>query len=1018
MSRLSLSKLKSNLTRELKQYYAHSGRSMPQSAPDLLFPIESFLHFCYIHGFKDHCSKRYGLLSGLHKMGRKHLKPVDYQLDNLRRRNDYFSSRMRYKEVLQNYINLPESFRMYTIDPNTDHIILLETGRDWELRKLYYNQLALEAPTSKKTSLTYDPDIKKYWFKYKNSDIHVSLETIDLPERQEVQNRKKKGGAIVATLQELILAASEMDRLIDQKKMRPQNFQERMKKVALQAFENNHLKDIDQINIHEICNVLGLVGSGKSTLMQVLAFYAVKKSYRLCLVFETTRQVLDMAIFFEALGIRTAAINGATTIQDQLDKCTHEGEMFLKSEYAEHLNGLCLLDGWIDRQSMWTTLAYGREPCFQLMSEGKNTKYLCPFYPVCPRKKDFRSIGTADLIVTNVYSFVQGRTYIMEDSIRDNLLNTALRSVDLVIFDESDQLQIKLDEIFCQKASSREILDSHRNSFQQETGRLIEGNTSPLASKFELVYVHTLNYLNEIRNLIVHDTRINSLPTLNNGRWFSGLLMTREFFNQKIFSKKLSDDLDDFNLRRKEILLFVTFRNTLIFDQNVTNVLDLVKNDYHLDDRQLVFFQFTLTLILFEKSLFQLSTILQELSEAEPDEAERLEIFRAPRRSLLKLIPTSPLGNLFGYIYDKEKQDIEIFRQFGIGRCAMLDLPWLEIDQKGRAMGPNVLLLSGSSWAHGSARYHIARPISYVLKSSADVRRFANQTSIKVVPSSFKVSGRNNKEQAIEALIRDKIALFADQLSKSGRMLVIVNSYGQCRVAQDVFQGLIPEVPVFRLIPDTASETDGGIRRSKLNHAADDDFKILIAPAASIGRGFNMIDANGHSLFSSLFFLVRPMSPPDEIVQTISVINGALYDFAARQDSAKPVGERIQALEKLAHKLWQEEFVHYYSIGNLKPRRKMEIVVSRVVLIMQLFGRLLRITDINRDPPKIFFVDGAFSGKEFDLLKEIKVYLERNINRKDVGQIVDLLYGPIYYALIGGSEHDRIYSSTRISSPT
>lgn len=83
--------------------------------------------------------------------------------------------------------------------------------------------------------------------------------------------------------------------------------------------------------------------------------------------------------------------------------------------------------------------------------------------------------------------------------------------------------------------------------------------------------------------------------------------------------------------------------------------------------------------------------------------------------------------------------------------------------------------------------------------------------------------------------------------------------------------------------------------------------------------------------------------------------------------------------------------------------QKRDIVATLFVLILQIFGRLARVTDITRPKPHVYFIDGAFRGREekpedFDCLTELGKYLEHPMTQKESAEIAQTLYAPFYKA--------------------
>ena len=109
-------------------------------------------------------------------------------------------------------------------------------------------------------------------------------------------------------------------------------------------------------------------------------------------------------------------------------------------------------------------------------------------------------------------------------------------------------------------------------------------------------------------------------------------------------------------------------------------------------------------------------------------------------------------------------------------------------------------------------------------------------------------------------------------------------------------------------------------------------------------------------------------------------------------------------LRGLVNQFWKDALADYYEVGSMPEQLKSEIVISRFILIMQIFGRLLRITNFEKTPPHIYFADAFIKSgtSNFDLLQEICKYLERLLDSDEDKELSHLLYLPFYTALKKG----------------
>ncbi len=58
--------------------------------------------------------------------------------------------------------------------------------------------------------------------------------------------------------------------------------------------------------------------------------------------------------------------------------------------------------------------------------------------------------------------------------------------------------------------------------------------------------------------------------------------------------------------------------------------------------------------------------------------------------------------------------------------------------------------------------------------------------------------------------------------------------------------------------------------------------EVLIVPLLSVGRGYNILDQNGESLFGSVFFLVRPYPIPNDMNYLVQALHSYLTQYLQR----------------------------------------------------------------------------------------------------------------------------------------
>lgn len=221
-----------------------------------------------------------------------------------------------------------------------------------------------------------------------------------------------------------------------------------------------------------------------------------------------------------------------------------------------------------------------------------------------------------------------------------------------------------------------------------------------------------------------------------------------------------------------------------------------------------------------------------------------------------KILPSSAMGNLFGMKNDPQKGLI-LYRQYAFGRALMNRMPWLRLTDKGQPAGPNVLLLSGSSWADGCLQYHVNVPVKYLLEAEEWKRRKIAESKMIDLGTAIRVSGSGSeeREENLTEVIKKIMGTIEAELRSEGKLLMIVNSYSEAQTAANYLNRLLSNGKTVACMCREADEFDKNmILRSEIADFSDHSADIMVAPAQAIERGYNIVDKDGHSAFGSVFF--------------------------------------------------------------------------------------------------------------------------------------------------------------------
>lgn len=427
--------------------------------------------------------------------------------------------------------------------------------------------------------------------------------------------------------------------------------------------------------------------------------------------------------------------------------------------------------------------------------------------------------------------------------------------------------------------------------------------------------------------------------------------------------------------------------------------------------------------------------------------------------SLSGLLPSPPLGRWRGFRTandgdsNKKSLSLAIFEYAAVGRYFVQNFDRLLEDLDGQ-QGPNVLAMSGTSWMPDSARFHFDVPVTGILEPEKSIQDAIRDSTFTYLPQIatrgknkssetkyLRISGAGkdmteNLEQVTLALAKKPDKFLSplaremdklDQLSNEGgewedraRILLLVNSYEQAQKVATLLQGSLRSDladDVFSIVrsDDDTSDWDWrpykAMKRSNVEetgHLA----KVLVAPIGAIGRGYNIVSPKtGQAAYGSIYFLIRPMTPPFDAMTMVSGINHKLDQWlkpSAKiwEESDFDILSQISLLREKARDAWQAmENGKFYRLMDDLDRK--ELAATTASSIIQACGRLVR----GGVPFRSYFVDaswvngletdgGDFIAKPIDSLlaatiERLLYYTEDEIGKALYGAFSDGLRNPL-----------------------
>lgn len=965
-------------------------------------------------------TKAYLLLHNYSLLGEVVCDETAFLLQKAHRLLHSCSSKMNWAKVLENYRNAQPEFCLYIFTEKIEKgSKVLKFARNTELAvepdraDVYFEYIRKH---KEDRHFGYANGGKySYSIKDKTSSIVYSAD-VEIPDRTPQMPisspPKKTRKTISVSTDELLASSAEMA------EKKPDDYcYSILKSNTLKAVTEGNVKSANRLEIDKITNLVGMVGSGKSTLMKVLSYHLAKADKKIVLVLDTVSSVLEMCSYLSQFGVSVSPVIGWGGREKYIDQVAKAHEKYLQNEYSKYLTAPCIIDGMAKNKSDKSSAPmFGNEPCRSLMKNKKH--YNCPYMDICPAVRMYRDVYTSNVIVTTVQGLAAIRL------LGDNklFLEYVLEQADLVVFDECDKVQKTLDEFFTPSASF--------DKFRQNAAALCSEAMNKETEALDGMEKNESGYIRKLMRSLGVCMAVREAINAYGGTWrtilsrtFSAEILYQAICRENQKNKYISDKSLE-HMRRvtigldhdkdiEHILKFALSEDDLkIFSSDISDWLtdNNCKPDKTFSDHIKLY----LVVAEFDNYIREISDSYLFLPYERKTQQELTDFLSTRFTAQQKILPSSAMGNLFGMKNDPQKGLI-LYRQYAFGRALMDRMPWLRLTEEGQPAGPNVLMLSGSSWADGCLQYHVNVPVKYLLEAEEWKRRKIAESKMIDLGTAIRVSGSGSeeREENLTEVIKKIMGTIEAELRSEGKLLMIVNSYSEAQTVANYLNRLLSNGKTVACMRREADEFDENmILRSEIADFSDHSADIMVAPAQAIERGYNIVDKDGHSAFGSVFFLVRPMEVPDEISSKCTKLNGYLERHCVLSGK-KNAFDRAAKLRSEATRQWSlMERQGKMQLSSLDPVMKLDVTASLFVLILQIFGRLCRITDESKPAPRVYFADGAFRRSEkntagYDLLNELIDYLDSMIDNKETGKIAETLYQPFYEAFKKGVEKNE-----------
>lgn len=880
-------------------------------------------------------------------------------------------------------------------------------------------------------------------YKYTVTESLLDYVSNHSADRLDILQKNNQRDSIKVNITDLQQAAYEMYELDPNG-----DWVNRWDRIRIESIQGGSFVKQPTLEIKEVFHLVGMMGSGKSTFIDILIYHLIKQQNKhITLVVNTVVDSIDKARFFQRLGISAFPIRGKNR-QSHIKKYgrAHKADLdaqhlftvsdpsIVDESHAIHganmLTNVCPLSSEILAQGE-ELFVPGKEPCEDFYKN--NRKYFCPLRFVCPTHIKNRELNQASLWIVNSSSFIQTSAPIELTPKKMTIAEAVYRRTDLLIVDEADRVQAEWDQKFIPK------LDLYGSQFAFP--RLLRQRLTKLEhEKYELL----LEYYQvdtKLRLLELHISNLIKLlypdPFLE--EWAKHPLNNGNMYNN--LSKSLAaNPKNRKHAKRVAKQLLKKFKKFYRRPANENHPLSKIMINSQLTEYELSLMQSEIeswvkknipswslrgtkekfklirklqTSLLITFINHSLRRLLNEM-KGHPDFAQvystaSLEFFQ-------RLIPTSPIGSVIGYSYERKGNNplFQYIQSFGMGRWILLNYHWLFESFDG-VKGPHVLLTSATSWAPGSPQYHVFIPPHAVLKPPVEEAQAIMSSTFNFLPK-YDVNGQRITISGVQGgerlrrlklmanlLVQEKNLSNELQYWKGKRkVLLVVGSYEEAKwVTYEIDQMPSFTGHVACMISDdeddfTPLDELHCIRRGEIEQFRDTDCEILVAPLKAIERGYNIVDEDGNAILGTVFFLVRPAHSPLNLYPLIMGIYHRVMKECHRNNEISPL-----QLRKWKNCWRNEWYVRLQctnaGLSNLPIQWYNEQIWDQFVMVWQTIGRLVR----GGNSCHVYFVDAAFrpdDGRQMltDWHAMLKKYIQSSDSTEKI--LAELLFMPAYKA--------------------
>jgi hypothetical protein len=402
-----------------------------------------------------------------------------------------YKSARNWERALADYTRISELLRLYDVDLQTGNYSRRPVSLYPERLELY-RQLCRQ-PLPYRERKLHPARAGRYLCLSKRRRATVTIpEDLPLPSAWPPGHQlpeRRRHEALTIPWSELLETAAWLDEQEARCQLPARQWRQALERIQLYLApdEKTEFQAADALVLQGTLHMVGMVSTGKTTLMDVLAVWAARRGKRIALVVGDVTSLLERVQYLCRLGLRAAPLLGATNRakhRRQLHQMLSaaRGEHPLQHEHIgfDYTSSACLLNGLRSEHSL--ALSTDAPPCLSLQpigqeleeeipgledeeglalsgdgeEEGESLRaearrgrsYACPLYAACPYHLGQRELVEAAIWVATPQSLIYTSVDPQLCPPHLRFLELVYRLCDLVVVDEADRVQVQLDELF------------------------------------------------------------------------------------------------------------------------------------------------------------------------------------------------------------------------------------------------------------------------------------------------------------------------------------------------------------------------------------------------------------------------------------------------------------------------------------------------------------------------------------------------------------------------------------------